>query len=127
MVMSPSGELLKMPLSVLAGSPFSSFLVPGLILLFALGFFPGLLVYAALKRPEWKWAGILNIYSGIHWTWSYSLYLGIMLIIWILLETRWIAYDILQTIFGMVGVLIVIATLLPATMHYFGWNKTLKK
>jgi hypothetical protein len=73
----------------------------------------------SLSNP---WAGILNIYRDIHWAWTYSLYLGIMLITWILVEIIWIGHDILQTIFGLVGVLIVILALLPVNMRYFGWH-----
>jgi hypothetical protein len=45
-----------------------------------------------------------------------------MLAIWILVEIRWISYDILQTIYGLVGVLLIILTLLPASMKYAGWK-----
>ncbi|MEI6683462.1 MAG: hypothetical protein WCO44_12575 [Bacteroidota bacterium] len=126
LVLSPSGELLHIPLTVLKGSPFATFLIPGLILLIVLGILPGILVFALFRRPVWEAASMLNIYRGIHWSWTCSLYLGIMLIIWILLEVSWIGYDILQTIFGLVGVAIVVATLLPANMRYFGWTKTHK-
>ncbi len=122
LVLSPSGQIMKMPSAMLEGSPFNTFLVPGFILLLILGIFPGFLAYALLRRPKWRWAGILNIYHGIHWAWTYSLYLGIMLIIWILVEIVWIDYDILQTIYGMAGVLIIILTLWPSNMRYFGWN-----
>lgn len=124
LVLSPSGEMMKMPLTLLQGSPFSTFLIPGLILLLVLGIFPGFLAFSLLRRPEWKWAGILNIYHGIHWAWTYSLYLGIMLVVWILAEIMWIEYDILQTIYGLVGVVILILTLIPANMRYFGWNSS---
>jgi len=122
LVLSPSGEIMKMPLSMLDGSPFNTFLVPGLILLILLGVLPGLLVYSLFRRPLWKWFGILNLYKGVHWAWTYSLYFGIMLAIWILAEIIWINYDILQTIFGLVGVTIIILVMLPANMRYFGWK-----
>ncbi len=121
LIASPSGATMQMPLSMLAGSPFSDFLIPGLILLLILGVFPGILVYALIRRPGWRWFGIFNIYRGIHWSWTYSLYLGIMLVIWILVEIVWIEYDLLQTIYGLIGVAIIILTLLPANMRYFGW------
>jgi hypothetical protein len=122
LVMSPSGEILKMPLEMLNGSPFPDFLVPGIILLVVLGIFPGMLSYSIFRRPVWKHAGLLNIYSGIHWAWTYTVYLGIMLIIWILIEILWIGHDILQTIFGLVGVVILVLALLPVNMRYFGWK-----
>lgn len=121
LIASPSGAFMQMPLSMLAGSPFSDFLIPGLILLLILGVFPGILVYALIRRPGWRWFGIFNIYRGIHWSWTYSLFLGIMLVIWILVEIVWIEYDLLQTIYGLIGVAIIILTLLPANMRYFGW------
>jgi hypothetical protein len=36
LIPSPSGELLKMPLSNLGSSPFNSFLIPGIILFLVL-------------------------------------------------------------------------------------------
>jgi len=122
LVLSPSGELIKMPLTMLDRSPFSSFLVPGIILLVLLGILPGIMAFALFRPPAWRWPNMLNINQGIHWAWTYSLYLGIMLIMWILLEIMWIGYAILQTIYGLVGVLIIILTLLPANMRYFGWR-----
>ena len=124
LVLSPSGEIMKMPLGMLEGSPFTTFLLPGLILLVFLGFFPGILAYALILRPGWKWFGCLNIYQGIHWAWTYTLYLGIMLAIWIFIEIIWINYDILQTIFGMVGVIIIILVMMPANMRFFGWKSS---
>ncbi len=122
LVLSPSGEILGMPLAMLEGSPFNSFMVPGFILMVLLGILPGILAFAVYRRPVWKWFGFLNIYRGIHWAWTYSLYVGIMLIIWILIEIMWIEYDILQTIYGLAGVVIVILALLPANMRYFAWE-----
>lgn len=121
LIASPSGAIMQMHPSMLAGSPFADFLIPGLILLLALGVLPGILVYALIRRPNWRWFGIFNIYRGVHWAWTYSLYLGIMLVIWILVEIVWIEYDLLQTIFGLFGVAIIILTLLPANMRYSGW------
>ncbi len=122
LVLSPTGEMMGMPLSMLHGSPFHSFLFPGFILFLLLGILPGSLAYALIRRPAWQLAGIFNIYKGIHWAWTYSLYVGIMLVVWILMEIIWIDYDILQTVFGLVGVIILILTLVPANMKYFGWR-----
>ncbi|MFZ4522203.1 MAG: hypothetical protein ACOYNC_10880 [Bacteroidales bacterium] len=121
LVLSPTGAMMKMPVSMLEGSPFGTFLVPGFILLLVLGVLPGILAYALISLPAWRWPDLLNIYKGIHWAWTYTLYLGIMLVIWILVEIMWIDHDILQTIFGLIGIIILILTLTPATMRFFGW------
>ncbi len=125
LVLAPSGEIMQMPVSMLAGSPFTNFLIPGLILLVALGLLPLLLVWALLSQPRLDWFERLNIYKGIHWSWTYCLYLGIMLVIWIMVEIIFIPYDVLQTIFGVVGVAIIIVTLLPKNLSHFGWNRNI--
>ena len=40
LTLRPDGSIMKMPLSYLDGSPFSDFLIPGLILLLVLGVLP---------------------------------------------------------------------------------------
>jgi hypothetical protein len=55
MIISPSGELLRMPLSNLGNSPFRSFLIPGIILFMVLGLMPTIIIFALLKKPEKKW------------------------------------------------------------------------
>jgi hypothetical protein len=40
LIISPSGDLLKMPVSLIEKSPFSNFLVPGIILFSILGLVP---------------------------------------------------------------------------------------
>lgn len=124
LVLSPSGAMLRMPVSMLKGSPFENYLIPGLILLLLLGVLPGFLVYALIAKPSWKSIAIFNVYKGIHWAWTYSVYLGIMLVIWILVEIVWIDYDFLQTVYGLIGVVILILCLLPATMIHYGWRRS---
>jgi hypothetical protein len=123
LTLSPSGKIIHIPLSVLDKSPFGSFLVPGMILLILLGLFPAFVSWAMFVRPKRSWLDSLNIYRGIHWTWTYSLYLGIMLVIFILFETLFIGYDILQIIYGLVGIGIIITALLPSNMSFYGWKK----
>jgi len=123
LTLSPSGQMLNIPLSVLEKSPFGSFLFPGLILFILLGLFPAFVAWAMIVRPGWTWPDFFNVYKGIHWAWTCSLYLGIMLVIWILIEIMFIGYALLQTIFGLLGVGIIIAALLPSNMSLYGWEK----
>jgi hypothetical protein len=122
LTLSPSGAFMHMPLSALDGSPFPNFFIPGSILLLLLGILPGILSYAVIKQPGWSHAGYFNFYKNVHWSWTYSLYTGIMLAIWIMVEIRWISYDILQTIYGLLGMLLIILTMLPSNMRYAGWK-----
>jgi hypothetical protein len=50
MIIDSSGGILKMPLSLLDHSPFHSFLIPGLILLFANGITSLVIAIAAFRK-----------------------------------------------------------------------------
>ncbi|MCX6254898.1 MAG: hypothetical protein NTV31_10545 [Bacteroidia bacterium] len=86
MIISPTGELLRMPLSNLGSSPFSNFLVPGIILFLIIGLLPLILVFALLNKPESKLAKQFNFFKDIHWSWTYSIYVAFALIIWMQIE-----------------------------------------
>ncbi|MFS8082314.1 MAG: hypothetical protein ACMG51_02590 [Ginsengibacter sp.] len=53
-IISPSGKLMGMPLSMLNNSPFNNFLIPGIILFSFLGLVPILLIIALIKKQESK-------------------------------------------------------------------------
>jgi hypothetical protein len=100
-----------MPLSVLEGSPFKDYLIPGLILLIVVGLF-ALVVLAGLLR-RWRPA------------WWLSLASGAALIIWIVVAVALLGYLPgagigLQIAFGLIGVAIVVLDLLQPTRRYFG-------
>ena len=83
LIISPSGKLLGTPLSILETSPFNDFLIPGILLFFVIGVAPLLLIIALIKKPVSTRAESLNCFKDMHWSWSYSLYIGFALIIWI--------------------------------------------
>ena len=106
LVIDPSGELLQMPLSILVGSPFNTFLIPGIILLTILGIFPMIIFYGLLKRRIWAWTGALAV--------------GIALIIWIGVEIWMIGYHSeppLQLIYGLLGLIMMVMIFLPSVRN----------
>ena len=86
LIISPSGELLGMPLSMLDPSPFNNFLIPGIILFAFLGVVPIGVTFALIKKPEYKFAELFNSFNDIYWAWTYTIYIGFALIIWIQVE-----------------------------------------
>ncbi|MDB5236112.1 MAG: hypothetical protein JWR44_3105 [Hymenobacter sp.] len=115
LVVSPSGKLMGMPLSLLAESPFQDFLVPGLVLFTVLGLAPCLLVPALLAKPASRFAEQLNLFSDMHWAWTGSIYAGFALIIWIQLEMVFLdAVSWLHTVYMFWAILILLAALLPS-------------
>ena len=106
LALMPDGSIMKMPVSYLDGSPFSDFLIPGLILLLVLGVLP--LVATA------------GLWLGRRWAWYAAFAVGCALMIWILVEITIVPFSWLQPAFGVVGVLIFAVAVLKSVRRYFG-------
>lgn len=116
LVVSPSGKLMGMPLSMLARSPFQNFLVPGLVLFTVLGLAPCLLVGALLKKPVSQFAERLNLFCDMHWAWTGTIYVSFALVIWIQLEMIFLnAVSWLHTVYVGLALAILLVALLPKT------------
>jgi hypothetical protein len=76
LVMDPSGAGLRFDPEWLTGSPFSNFLIPGLVLMIVNGF--GSLAGSVASFRRWRSAGVVG------------LALGIFLMLWIVVQVYWI-------------------------------------
>jgi len=119
LIAAPDGSLLKMEESWLDKLPFPDFLIPGIILLLFLGIFPLFGLFGLFVRKNNRFLNSINIYRDKFWGWSYSLYTGIICIIWIVVQQLLTAYFILQPIIAGTGILIIIFCLVPRVQKYF--------
>jgi hypothetical protein len=106
LALKPDGSIMKMPTSYLDGSPFSDFLIPGLVLLLVLGVLP--------------LAAAAGLWLGRRWAWYAAFAVGCALMIWILVEITIVPFSWLQPAFGVVGVLIFAVAVLKSVRRYFG-------
>jgi hypothetical protein len=106
LALKPDGSIMKMPVSYLEGSPFSDFLIPGLVLLLVLGVLP--------------LAAAAGLWLGRRWAWYAAFAVGCALMIWILVEITIVPFSWLQPAFGVVGVLIFAVAVLKSVRRYFG-------
>ena len=115
LIISPSGKLTgSLPLSILEHSPFTSFLVPGIILFLILGITPSFIIFGLLKKPANKFAEFFNFFKDMHWAWSFTIYVAFALIIWIQVETMLIQeVSFLQTFYMLYAIPIIFVVLLP--------------
>ena len=111
LTLKPDGGLLKMPLSYLEGSPFSDYLVPGVILLCVLGIFPLVVAFGLLRRRPWAWFGACAVGCG--------------LMIFEVVEYGVIGFNVQQPIWGTIGLLIALVSLAPSVQHACGvrWGR----
>jgi hypothetical protein len=100
LILAPRGEIMPLPLSALAGSPFGTYLGPGLILFTVLGIGP--LVAARLawvRHPLAPYAAVV---------------VGVALLIWVAVEIAIIGYSNeppLQAIYLVMGAVITAVAL----------------
>lgn len=119
LIATPDGGALGMTTDVLQQTPFKNFVLPGLILLLFNGIFPLFTLVGLVGKPVWRWPNIINLYTDKHWAWGYSLYCGVIVIVWILVQITMIQFSLLQPIIAGVGLLILILTLLPRVMRFY--------
>ncbi|PQP85094.1 hypothetical protein C0Q44_11580 [Paenibacillus sp. PCH8] len=101
-------------------SPFPSFLIPGIILLLVLGVMPVLIGISLLRRHHWGLGERLNLYPDRYWAWTFSLYTGFALIIWIMVQVYWIQdVSIIHLVYFAWGVGIQVVTLLPGVQQRY--------
>jgi hypothetical protein len=97
LMIAPRGEIMPLPLSALAGSPFDTYLVPGLILFGVLGLGPLIAARLAWLRHPLAPTATLVVGAG--------------LLIWVAVEVAIIGYSNeppLQAIYGILGVATVL-------------------
>ena len=100
LILAPRGEILPLPLSALAGSPFDTYFVPGLILFGVIGLGPLVAARLAwLRHPLAPTAAFI---------------VGAGLLIWVAVEIAIIGYSNeppLQAIYGILGVAILLVAM----------------
>lgn len=115
-----TGAGLRLKIDEYINYPFKDFFFIGFLLLVLFGIVPLLLIFPLFNKPKTNWANVFNVYKRRHWAWTYSLYIGIMLVIWIFAQIAMIGYyAFIQIFFGIYGLLIIIVCLLPEQMKHF--------
>ncbi|RJP52516.1 MAG: hypothetical protein C4583_06760 [Anaerolineaceae bacterium] len=119
MLADPSGGLIQMA-EVLPLLHVPSYFLPGLFLLFVMGLAPLLLTFGLLARPEWKWAASLARWSGHHWSWTGTVALGIVLLVWLTIQAALIGFRWpIQYVTLTNGILILLFALVPSVQKYY--------
>jgi len=120
LIISPSGEWIGIPISLLKHTIFPNFLIPGLILFLIIGVFPSLLVWPMFSKSENKMLEKMNWLTDMRWMWTFSLYSAFALILWIQIEIVLIgSISWLHTFYMVLGLFIILLALLPTTRLYF--------
>lgn len=117
---APDGSLLGMSATLLQGSPFPDFLIPGIILFLFVGVFQTFTAWGLLTRTRWNGPNVINPFKHFHWAWTASWAAGVIMLIWIIVETFLLGYvSVLQPIITVWGIVLVVLALLPPMRRYY--------
>lgn len=120
LMLDPRGEIISLPVEMLAGTPFSTYLVPGALLFTFLGAYPALAAYGLARRPGWALPERINLFHGTHWVWAASLAAGGIPILWIAVQMLMLGYiSVLQPFYVAWGMAIIGLTLLPQVQRHY--------
>ena len=125
LLLSPSGELMGLPLDLLDGTPVDDFTLVGLFFLAFYGVLPSLASYGLLTMKRWSWTDAINKWTGQHWAWTASTLTGVVLLVWIAVEIVLIGFlsdigGVFQVIFALFGIWILVLAFLPSVRSSTG-------
>lgn len=107
LMVDPTGTSMQIPLEWLEGSPFGTYLLPGLILFVVLGIAPLVVAFGVSGARPWSWVGSLLVGGGV------LIWLGVEIAI-----VGFQAWPPLQLIYALVGVGILVLALVPSVRAY---------
>ena len=122
--LAPDGHLVGFNSSMLQGSPFSNYLIPGIILFLFVGVYQLFVGFSVLRHPAWRWPEKINPNKGYHWAWAASWAAGVIMLIWIAVETALLGYiSGLQPIIAVWGIALIVLAMLPGVRRYNRLNR----
>jgi hypothetical protein len=119
MLIDPSGELLQMD-EVLTLLPVPDYTLPGLFLIIVMGIFPLMLCFGLIWMPDCKWGKRLADWSGHSWAWTGSVAVGLILVIWLIIQSFLIGFQWpIQYVTLVNGILIVLVAFIPGLRKFY--------
>jgi hypothetical protein len=120
LIADPSGKLIQFPEGTLDNTPFSSFLIPGIILTAIIGLYP-VLVTLWLLFPKML---PVSVKGPLQLRWYAAMSVGIAIIVFIIVEIIFIPAKLfLQDVYLLTGILICTFCLSPAVRKYYSNEK----
>lgn len=120
LIIDPTGDAIGLPNTLLEHSPFANFLIPGILLLLILGVLPMIIGISLIRHIRSGICEKFNLFPDRYWGWTFSLYTGFALLIWIMAQVYWIqAVSLIHIIYFTWGIGIQIATLWPEVQRRY--------
>lgn len=115
-----NGSPLGMSVTVLEGTIFPNFLIPGLFLFLVFGVGSFLLLLALWLRPDIAFLEKLTQWTHEYWAWGATALLGVAVILWIIIQYLMIQmFHPLQVVIIGIGLAILALDLLPGLRRFY--------
>lgn len=115
----PDGSLIGMKIEWLSRTPFQNFLIPGILLFLLNGLFPLVSLAGLITKKGSRLFDRLNIYSDKHWSWTFTVYSGIITISWIIIQQLITEYFFLQPVIAAAGLINLVLALTPGIQRNY--------
>ncbi|WP_080846857.1 hypothetical protein [Cytobacillus gottheilii] len=120
LLISPDGAMLSLPIEMLQNSPFQNYFFPGVILFIAFGISPSITALLLSSDKPIKTLEKLSLFKAKHCSWNFSLYIGFMLIIWIIVQILIIqSASFIHFFYIFLGFIIIVITFLPSVQAFY--------
>jgi hypothetical protein len=84
-----------------------------------MGIAPLLLTFGLLARPDWTLPSHLARWSGHHWSWTGTVTLGSVLLVWLAIQAALIGFRWpIQYVTAANGILILLFALIPSVQKF---------
>ncbi|MDD5088794.1 MAG: hypothetical protein PHI18_08355 [bacterium] len=118
-LIDPTGGLMNFPQETCDRFPLPNFLIPGIFLLLVYGIGGAVTILGLLRLPDRHLSVKSGWWRSRHWSWFFSLALGIILIVWIVAQIMIIGGPMpIQIVYGTIGIYISGCALLPRVRRY---------
>lgn len=118
-MIKPNGSLIGLSMDIAQHMPFANFFIPGLCLFLFLGVLPLITAITLMPQHPPNWIEKINIYDEYRAGWMLALFSGFGTLIWITVQHQMTqVFHVLQTIYAVIGLLILILALWPASMRW---------
>ncbi|MBK7213023.1 MAG: hypothetical protein IPH88_06945 [Bacteroidales bacterium] len=120
MILNPGLTPMDLNPTIFGNGPFMDFLFPGILLFILFGLFPLLATFGLFYRFMNPWVNFVNVFHDQYFGWTYSMYTGVMLFFWILIQLLTVGYThYSQALYAVLGMLIVLVGLSQANIQYY--------
>lgn len=115
----PSGASIGME-KELASLPISNYTLPGIFLLLVMTLAPLFLTFGLIAKPEIPLLRNLFRFAPYHWSWTGTVTLGIVLMIWLVVEAYFIGFSApIQYVTALNGLLILLLPFIPVIKKHY--------